>query len=145
MIVYVCFVFFFSSRRRHTRCALVTGVQTCALPIYRGGGHRPLPHAMDRHGGACAVMTIYLDYQATTPPAPEVFDVMAPLLRDQFANPHSAHRLGRAVAAQVEVAREEVMRLLPPDGRLLFTSGATEALNMALQGIGPGRKNGRAH
>src|SRR3546814_7028805 len=32
---YVCFVFFFSSRRRHTRCALVTGVQTCALPIYR--------------------------------------------------------------------------------------------------------------
>src|SRR3546814_2413909 len=31
-----CFVFFFSSRRRHTRCALVTGVQTCALPIYTG-------------------------------------------------------------------------------------------------------------
>jgi cysteine desulfurase len=94
---------------------------------------------MGRHGGACAAMTIYLDYQATTPPAPEVFDVMAPLLRDQFANPHSAHRLGRAVAAQIEVAREEVMRLLPPDGRLLFTSGATEALNMAIQGIGAGR------
>src|SRR3546814_2126131 len=35
----VCFVFFFSSRRRHTRCALVTGVQTCALPILRA--HRP--------------------------------------------------------------------------------------------------------
>src|SRR3546814_4421557 len=35
--VFVCFVcFFFSSRRRHTRCALVTGVQTCALPIYQG-------------------------------------------------------------------------------------------------------------
>src|SRR3546814_1896165 len=32
---YVCFMFFFSSRRRHTRCALVTGVQTCALPIFR--------------------------------------------------------------------------------------------------------------
>src|SRR3546814_18460763 len=33
----ICYVFFFSSRRRHTRCALVTGVQTCALPIYRQG------------------------------------------------------------------------------------------------------------
>ncbi|HJT41633.1 MAG TPA: cysteine desulfurase family protein [Sphingobium sp.] len=79
-------------------------------------------------------MTIYLDYQATTPLAPEVFDVMAPLLRDQFANPHSAHRLGRAVAAQVERARDEIGRLLPGGGRLVFTSGATEALNIAIQG-----------
>src|SRR3546814_10528351 len=41
MIYFVCIIFFFSSRRRHTRCALVTGVQTCALPIYFiivGGG-----------------------------------------------------------------------------------------------------------
>src|SRR3546814_6593727 len=36
-IVMSCFIFFFSSRRRHTRCALVTGVQTCALPICTGG------------------------------------------------------------------------------------------------------------
>src|SRR3546814_14090788 len=36
---YICFVFFFSSRRRHTRCALVTGVQTCALPIYYRRGN----------------------------------------------------------------------------------------------------------
>ena len=49
---------------------------------------------------------IYLDYQATTPLAPEAFEAMVPLLRDQFANPHSAHRPGRAAAAQVEVARE---------------------------------------
>src|SRR3546814_8811101 len=35
------FLFFFSSRRRHTRCALVTGVQTCALPIWRGAGRNP--------------------------------------------------------------------------------------------------------
>src|SRR3546814_2351132 len=34
VVYFICFVFFFSSRRRHTRCALVTGVQTCALPIY---------------------------------------------------------------------------------------------------------------
>lgn len=81
---------------------------------------------------------IYLDYQATTPLAPEAFDAMVPLLRDQFANPHSAHRLGRFTAAQVEVAREEIVRLLPPGGTLLFTSGATEALNIAIQGAPPG-------
>jgi cysteine desulfurase len=82
---------------------------------------------------------IYFDYQATTPLAPEAFDAMVPLLRDQFANPHSAHRPGRAAAALVEVARDEIVRLLPPGGRLIFTSGATEALNIAIQGVRPGR------
>ncbi|EQB30207.1 cysteine desulfurase family protein [Sphingobium ummariense] len=81
---------------------------------------------------------IYLDYQATTPLAPEAFEAMVPLLRDQFANPHSAHRPGRAAAAEVEVAREEIAKLLPSGGRLLFTSGATEALNMAIRGAPPG-------
>src|SRR3546814_4241037 len=38
LTLWVCFIFFFSSRRRHTRCALVTGVQTCALPILRRHG-----------------------------------------------------------------------------------------------------------
>src|SRR3546814_7454266 len=37
LLLVLCFIFFFSSRRRHTRCALVTGVQTCALPIFPGG------------------------------------------------------------------------------------------------------------
>ena len=83
-------------------------------------------------------MTIYLDYQATTPLAPEAFEAMVPLLRDQFANPHSSHRLGRAAAAQVERARDEIGKLLPGDGRLIFTSGATEALNIAIQGAPPG-------
>lgn len=81
---------------------------------------------------------IYLDYQATTPLAPEAYEAMVPLLRDQFANPHSAHRPGRAAAAQVEVAREAVGALLPMGGRLLFTSGATEALNIAIQGAPKG-------
>ncbi|WP_188063995.1 cysteine desulfurase family protein [Sphingobium sp. KCTC 72723] len=81
---------------------------------------------------------IYLDYQATTPLAPEVFEAMVPLLRDQFANPHSAHRMGRMAAAQVEVARDEIGKLLPAGGRTVFTSGATEALNIAIQGVPPG-------
>ncbi|MEJ7926680.1 cysteine desulfurase family protein [Sphingobium sp. AN641] len=78
---------------------------------------------------------IYLDYQATTPLAPEAFDAMVPLLRDQFANPHSAHRPGRAAAAAVEVARDRVLSAMGmPAGRLIFTSGATEALNIAIYG-----------
>jgi len=83
-------------------------------------------------------MTIYLDYQATTPLALEAFDTMVPLLRDQFANPHSPHRLGRAATAQVELARAEILRLLPEGGRLIFTSGATEALNLGIQGAPAG-------
>ena len=76
----------------------------------------------------------YLDYQATTPLAPEAFDSMLPWLRDGHANPHSPHREGRRARAAVEVARGEVQALLPPGGRLAFTSGATEALNWAIKG-----------
>jgi len=76
---------------------------------------------------------IYLDYQATTPLAPEARDAMLPWL-DKFANPHSPHRAGREAKAAVEVARGHVASLLPPDGRLAFTSGATEALNWAIKG-----------
>ena len=78
----------------------------------------------------------YLDYQATTPLAPEAFEAMLPWLRDGHANPHSAHREGRAAKAAVEVAREQVAALLPPGGRIVFTGGATEALNWAIKGVG---------
>jgi len=85
---------------------------------------------------------IYLDYQATTPLAPEAREAMLPWLAGPeaagFANPHSPHRFGRAAAAAVEVAREQVAALFPPGGRVVFTSGATEALNLAI--IGSGRK-----
>ena len=84
---------------------------------------------------------IYLDYQATTPLAPEAREAMLPWLGGAeegagFGNPHSAHRAGRAAAAAVEVAREQVLALLPPGGRLVFTSGATEAINLAMLGLG---------
>ena len=96
---------------------------------------------------------IYLDYQATTPLAPEAAAAMRPWLDDKFANPHSPHRLGREAAAAIEAAREQVLRALTPppahvaphahversrdieaSGSLYFTSGATEALNWALKG-----------
>ena len=79
---------------------------------------------------------IYLDYQATTPLAPEAFAAMEPWLKDKFWNPHSAHVGGRQAAAAVEVAREQVAALLPPGGRVVFTSGATEAINLAIYGCG---------
>jgi cysteine desulfurase len=79
---------------------------------------------------------IYLDYQATTPLAPEAFAAMEPWLKDHFANPHSSHAPGRAAAAAVEVAREQVAALLPKGGRVIFTSGATEAINLAIKGCG---------
>lgn len=80
---------------------------------------------------------IYLDYQATTPLAPEAREAMlrwldGPGEGDGFANPSSTHKGGRAAAAAVEVARDQVAALLPKRGRVFFTSGATEALNWAL-------------
>lgn len=79
---------------------------------------------------------IYLDYQATTPLAPEAFAAMEPWLKDGFANPHSVHAAGRAAAAAVEVTREQVAALLPSGGRVIFTSGATESINLAIKGSG---------
>ena len=76
----------------------------------------------------------YLDYQATTPLAPEALAAMLPWLESQHANPHSPHREGRRAKAAVEVARDQVAGLLPPGGRVAFTSGATEALNWAIKG-----------
>ena len=84
---------------------------------------------------------LYLDYQATTPLAPEARDAMLRWLAgpgsddfgdDGFANPASNYRAGRAAAAAVEVARDQVAALLPTGGRVYFTSGATEAINWAL-------------
>lgn len=77
---------------------------------------------------------IYLDYQATTPLAPEARAAMLPYLGDKLGNPHSAHRWGREASAAVELARERVGAPFGGGGRLIFTSGATEALNLAMKG-----------
>ena len=78
---------------------------------------------------------IYLDYQATTPVAPEVADAMRPWIDDRFANPHSPSRWGREADAAVEVARRQVEKTLGlKGGRIAFTGSATEAINWALKG-----------
>ncbi|WP_299307228.1 cysteine desulfurase family protein [uncultured Croceicoccus sp.] len=81
---------------------------------------------------------IYLDYQATTPLAPEAREAMLRWLDGPdgtgFGNPHSPHRMGRMAAAAVDIAREQVAALFPPGGQVVFTSGATEAINLAIRG-----------
>jgi cysteine desulfurase len=80
---------------------------------------------------------IYLDHQATTPCDPAVLEAMAPWWSEQFANPSSrAHRPGLLAAAAVEQARTQIANGLGvPAESVLFTSGATEANNLALKGV----------
>ena len=78
---------------------------------------------------------IYLDYQATTPVAPEVAKAMQPWIEEKFANPHSPSRWGHEAAAAIEVARKQVENALGlKGGSVAFTGSATEALNWALKG-----------
>ena len=78
---------------------------------------------------------IYLDYQATTPVAPEATEAMSPWIEEKFANPHSPSRWGREAAAAIQVARKQVEQAIGLDGgRLAFTGSATEAINWALKG-----------
>jgi cysteine desulfurase len=79
---------------------------------------------------------IYLDYSATTPVDPRVAAKMIPYLTEQFGNPASrSHAFGWATEKAVEEAREEVAKLVNCDSReLVWTSGATEAINLALKG-----------
>jgi len=80
---------------------------------------------------------IYLDHQATTPCEPAVVEAMAPWWSEQFANPSSrSHRPGLLAAAAVEQARGRIADTLGvPANAVVFTSGATEANNLALKGL----------
>ena len=87
---------------------------------------------------------IYLDYQATTPVAPQVAEAMQPWIEDKFANPHSPSRWGHEAAAAIEVARKQVEKALGlKGGTLAFTGSATEALNWALKGSVEKAEKGR--
>src|SRR5690606_10860761 len=80
---------------------------------------------------------IYLDNNATTPLDPRVLEAMMPYLTTHFANASSiTHRAGRATAAAVENAREQVASFVGASSKeITFTSGATEAINMVLKGV----------
>src|SRR3954468_8920363 len=106
---------------------------------------------MSRHGRPAGVrctierMSIYLDHAATTPLRREVLDAMLPYLTDAFGNASSAHAFGRAARAGLDDAHERLASRLHADPReLVFTSGGTEANNLALKGAAWAGK-GRGH
>lgn len=89
---------------------------------------------------------IYLDYNATTPPAPEVLDAVGAALRDLWGNPSSDHPYGHAAHAAIESARGEVAALLDASpGEIVFTSGGTESDNAALIGVAEAREQVGRH
>ena len=82
---------------------------------------------------------VYLDYNATTPVAPEVVDVMTPWFTERFWNAASAHSMGTMANNAVETARQQVADLIGAHpNEIVFTSGFTESINLALKG---GRTN----
>lgn len=79
---------------------------------------------------------IYLDHNATTPLLPEVVDAMLPYLREHFGNPSSEHVYGTRTRAAIARARDQVAALLGCDAdEVVFTSGGTEANNLAIRGV----------
>ena len=80
-------------------------------------------------------MAIYLDHAATTPLRPEALEAMLPYLSEHFGNPSSAHGFGRKARAGLDEAHERVAKRLNAEPReIIFTSGGTEANNLAIKG-----------
>jgi cysteine desulfurase len=86
-------------------------------------------------------MQIYLDYSATTPPRPEVIAAMQDALTLSWGNPSSLHEWGQRAAMVVEQARMQIAGLInAPAESIIFTSGGTEADNLAILGVAQGYK-----
>lgn len=80
--------------------------------------------------------SVYLDHAAATPVHPEVVDCMIPYFQEYYGNPSSVHQFGRKVKAALDQARQTIASSLHAEpGQIIFTSGGTEADNMALLGI----------
>lgn len=81
-------------------------------------------------------MGIYLDHAATTMVLPEVKDAMLPFLQESYGNPSSIHQFGRLARTAIDQARMEVAKAINAEPKqILFTSGGTEADNLALLGV----------
>src|SRR3954465_8792774 len=86
---------------------------------------------------------IYLDHAATTPVRPEVLEAMMPFFGPRFGNPSSMHRWGREARTALDEARERVARCLGATAdEIVFTSGGTEADNIAVLGAWRAQHNG---
>ena len=89
---------------------------------------------------------IYLDYAASTPIDKKVADAMMPYLRRHYGNPSSMHGFGQKTRAAIEKARAQVARFLGCKAtEVVFTSGATEANNLAIRGVTQNTRYKTAH
>jgi cysteine desulfurase len=78
----------------------------------------------------------YLDYNSTTPIDPRVLEAMLPFLKDNFANANSTHHFGQSINEKIKQAREQIADFINAESNeLIFTSGATEAINIAIKGV----------
>jgi cysteine desulfurase len=75
----------------------------------------------------------------------EVLDEMLPYMKEYYGNPSSIHRLGRQASNALQLARKRISRLINAKGEIVFTSGATEANNLALKGFANAMKNNGNH
>lgn len=87
---------------------------------------------------------IYLDYNATTPVDQRVVDTMLPFFNSLYANAGSSHLFGLTVKEAIDEAGEKIAELITADPKeIIYTSGATEVVNLALKGIE--KANGKNH
>jgi cysteine desulfurase len=89
---------------------------------------------------------LYFDYNSTTPVDPKVIDAMLPYLQNNFANPSSSHHFGLQINEKVKEARQQIADFLNAEANeLVFTSGATEAINIAIKGVAESYTNKGKH
>ena len=80
------------------------------------------------------MIKVFFDNAATTPMAPEVIDVMTDIMKNHYGNPSSQHSFGRATRSIIETSRKKIADFLNTSpGNIFFTSGGTEADNMAIK------------
>lgn len=89
---------------------------------------------------------IYLDNNATTPVDPRVLEAMLPYFSEYYANPASTHHFGTQIHRKVELAREQIATLInAKTNNIILTSGATEAINLAIKGLALSPYNDKKH
>jgi cysteine desulfurase len=108
------------------------------------------PFVTEGYGNATmndSLMRVYFDYNATTPPAPEVIEAVMQATRDQFGNASSVHHFGQQAKAVLDEARSAVAKLVSGDpSEVVFTSGGTESDNFAIRGAAEALEpTGRRH
>lgn len=89
---------------------------------------------------------IFVDNNSTTPIDPRVLEAMLPFLKDNFANPSSTHHFGQSINEKVKEAREQIADFINAESNeIIFTTGATEAINIAIKGVGERYSNKGKH